>query len=662
MNKINVYTPNISFRTDRRESIIQQFQDKELFNLIIVPAIEKKNGFLGLWQTFYSIVETEANAESDYFIFCEDDHVFTHYYSDDYLLESISKARSFDADLLSGGVAVAKMPMKVSDHLFFVSAFNGMQFVVIFKKLYKQILECKTTEGYVTDILLSSLAKRKFVIFPYISVQKDFGYSDATSFNNEGGRVEKFFRNTQNTFAKLEKVYSFYKKTPTSAINTIKAIDVSKLYIPTYIINLKSRKDRLAHIVRQFDEKKEFQLNVVEACKDENGAVGLWKSIKAIVSKAKHDNEDCVLICEDDHFFTRHYNKEQFLHQVYFASILGAEILSGGVGGFGNLVPLPMGICWVDWFWCTQFIVVYKAAYDIILNARFGQHDVADGRLSEICTRKMVITPFISEQMDFGYSDITPANNHDSMILRLFDNSRQKLQNYFFAESIRMHVAPPFKENGMSIKEYLNRSSSKALQIGCGNNLLQGWLNTDVAPQYGATFMDVSQRFPIPDNSLEYIYAEHLMEFFNPSQLEKILKECCRVLKPNGIIRIASFSADKIIKGAYSEAADYFSYATWNAMYYGRGWQNSIMAKRGFVSASLVLSNFINNHPKVVLYDKRTLTELLRICGFSDVVQCKVGQSKTKALSDVDSYKPFIPLKYYDYETLHLEAINLGKK
>lgn len=82
----------------------------------------------------------------------------------------------------------------------------------------------------------------------------------------------------------------------------------------------------------------------------------------------------------------------------------------GGIGGFGQAIPVGYHRYWVDWFWSTQFIVIYSSAFDTILSYEFQEDDTADGVLSEIIYNKMVIYPFISEQKDFGYSDVTLGN------------------------------------------------------------------------------------------------------------------------------------------------------------------------------------------------------------------------------------------------------------
>lgn len=183
-----------------------------------------------------------------------------------------------------------------------------------------------------------------------------------------------------------------------------------EVYIPVYAINLKNREKRKQHIVSQFEGRKEFDFHLVEACEHSKGTIGLWNSIVKIVRMAKEQKESVIIICEDDHFFTEHYSWRLLLKQIQEAHSQRTEILSGGIGGFGQAIPTGNHRYWVDWFWCTQFIVVYASLFDAILSYEFKEDDTADGVLSALAYNKMVIYPFISEQEDFGYSDVTISN------------------------------------------------------------------------------------------------------------------------------------------------------------------------------------------------------------------------------------------------------------
>ncbi|WP_341830903.1 hypothetical protein AACH28_15175 [Sphingobacterium thalpophilum] len=189
---------------------------------------------------------------------------------------------------------------------------------------------------------------------------------------------------------------------------------VSEISISTYVINIPKRKDRLKHILSQYEGRNEFDVKVVDASVHVNGAIGLWMSICRIIKMALENDEDVIIICEDDHEFTADYNTENFLSAIYEANRLGANFLLGGIlGGYTNILPLPSGLTWIDAFWGTQFVVVYRSFFEAILAEPFSEKDVADGKFSEMTSNKFVMYPMISIQKEFGYSDITSINGVD---------------------------------------------------------------------------------------------------------------------------------------------------------------------------------------------------------------------------------------------------------
>lgn len=199
-------------------------------------------------------------------------------------------------------------------------------------------------------------------------------------------------------------------------------------YIPVYAINLKERKDRRLNLQKQFEGKDEFRLTIMEAVKDADGRLGLWMSMKAIVKTAMNNDEDIIIICEDDHEFTRDYSLEYMLNNIVAASKLGLDMLSGGIGGYGQAVRISGNLYWTDWFWCTQFVILFKPIYKKILDYQFKTGDTADGILSKITFNRAVMFPFISVQRDFGYSDVTETNDRiKGLISNHFKSTQVKL-------------------------------------------------------------------------------------------------------------------------------------------------------------------------------------------------------------------------------------------
>lgn len=73
------------------------------------------------------------------------------------------------------------------------------------------------------------------------------------------------------------------------------------------------------------------------------------------------------------------------------------------------------------------------------------------------------------------------------------------------------------------------------LNIGCGDCILDGYINCDLYNQEAQIKCDV-RNLPFEDNSVEEVYASHLIEHFDFHEAFKVLMEWKRVLKPDGLI------------------------------------------------------------------------------------------------------------------------------
>ena len=198
--------------------------------------------------------------------------------------------------------------------------------------------------------------------------------------------------------------------------------------IPVYVNNLPERQDRRDSIVRTFEGKPEFELHITPAIRKERGADGLWASIRNVIQMVSESDDEVIILCEDDHVFTADYDRDLFLQDVIEAGRQGCQILYGGIGNFHNAVPVSERRFWIDWSWCAQFMVIYRPAFEIILNAKFGKTDVADEFLSRILPNKMTLFPFISVQKEFGYSDVTASNNTKGVMTQYFKETAERLE------------------------------------------------------------------------------------------------------------------------------------------------------------------------------------------------------------------------------------------
>ena len=234
----------------------------------------------------------------------------------------------------------------------------------------------------------------------------------------------------------LEQVSAFYQDKLKLNEEDYDEDEFSNLSIPTYIINLPYRKDRLEHIKKQFAGKSEFDIKIIEACKNSNGALGLWESIRKIIKMGIDNDDDVLIVCEDDHEFTANYSKLLLLKNIIEAHGQHTEVLSGGICWFDKALPVSNNRAWVSTSYCTQFIILYKRVFEKILNEPYDHTVTADGMLSQILSNKIVFFPFISLQKDFGYSDISIDNNKDKEVQpNLFDTQIERLKLIYDARA-----------------------------------------------------------------------------------------------------------------------------------------------------------------------------------------------------------------------------------
>ena len=77
------------------------------------------------------------------------------------------------------------------------------------------------------------------------------------------------------------------------------------------------------------------------------------------------------------------------------------------------------------------------------------------------------------------------------------------------------------------------------LHLGCGENLLPGWINIDLLEQAADAQLDLREDWPFPNEAAEYIYSEHTLEHFDfPTDVRHFLAETMRVLQPGGLTEI----------------------------------------------------------------------------------------------------------------------------
>ena len=87
------------------------------------------------------------------------------------------------------------------------------------------------------------------------------------------------------------------------------------------------------------------------------------------------------------------------------------------------------------------------------------------------------------------------------------------------------------------------------LHLGCGERYLEGFTHVDLAKYDHIDYeIPVDNLEIFSDNSVEEIYASHVIEYFDREEIKPVLKEWNRVLKENGVLRLAVPNFPELIK------------------------------------------------------------------------------------------------------------------
>ena len=79
----------------------------------------------------------------------------------------------------------------------------------------------------------------------------------------------------------------------------------------------------------------------------------------------------------------------------------------------------------------------------------------------------------------------------------------------------------------------------KMLNLGCGSRFHPDFINIDLyAPTKEIMACDAKRPLEFNDNTFDVVYHSHLLEHFNRQDGLRLLRECYRVCKPGGVIRV----------------------------------------------------------------------------------------------------------------------------
>jgi len=204
------------------------------------------------------------------------------------------------------------------------------------------------------------------------------------------------------------------------------------------------------------------------------------------------------------------------------------------------------------------------------------------------------------------------------------------------------------------IRRYLESHEVLKLQIGSGPNLLMGWLNTDIRLGLRSgggsyVFLDATKRLPFQDETFDYVFCEHLIEHMGYGEARGMLRECLRVLKPGGKIRISTPDMRFLMELYNPEKTEL------QKRYIIRAVSKSL-PEIGIHEDVFVINNFFRAWGHEFIYDYKVLKGTLESAGFVGVERQEVGESGDRNFSGLESHGGVIGDEFNRLETLVVEG------
>ena len=196
--------------------------------------------------------------------------------------------------------------------------------------------------------------------------------------------------------------------------------------------------------------------------------------------------------------------------------------------------------------------------------------------------------------------------------------------------------------------DYFREAAEPKLHIGGGWHRLDGWLNTDIDLIPGVMFMDATKPFPLASESVQFVYTEHMIEHIPFAQGAMMLRECFRVLRKGGVIRVTTPDLAALVGLYQPELSDLQRrYLTWFC--------ETFVPNQGSPPAVAALNAHFRLWGHQFLYDEETLAKALFAAGFHSVRRCNLRQSEQAALQHLENTARY-PEGLLEYESVALEA------
>lgn len=182
----------------------------------------------------------------------------------------------------------------------------------------------------------------------------------------------------------------------------------------------------------------------------------------------------------------------------------------------------------------------------------------------------------------------------------------------------------------------VNNYKKIQLHLGCGERFIPEFTyHIDARKFPHVDYVASADKLPMfKDNSVDLVYACHLLEHFPRHQTEAVLKEWYRVLKPGGVLRLAVPDFEKLVE-VYQRTKDL-----------------------KLILGPLCGRQDYPENTHHIVFDYKTLTEILKKVGFKKIQRYDWRKTIHKDYDDLSqAYIPHMDKEKGVLISLNVEAI-----